>query len=201
MHRIVKFIKTENRIVISRDWGWVERVGCYCFRSIISIWEDKRKRILMVAQQRDLNTLNMVTFISNIMSLDCILFWRLPISPGEVCQCLPWPAWPCNDLCSYLTVSYLLTLFQLYWPLYKTIILCFWLCVCVCVCVCRTLCNIKVCSPPGSSVHEISQTRTLGWVIISSSGGFSRSMDQTQVSCIGKWILYHRATWEAHSLL
>jgi len=40
----------------------------------------------------------------------------------------------CNNLCNYLTISYLLTLFQLYWPCYKTIIVCLWLCVCVCVC-------------------------------------------------------------------
>ena len=74
VHRIAKFIKTENRIGISRAWGWIERVGCYCFRGILSILEDKRKMILMVAQQCDLNVLNMVTFISNIMPLYCILF-------------------------------------------------------------------------------------------------------------------------------
>ena len=95
VHRIVKFIKTENRIVISRDWQWIERVECYCFRGIISIWEDKRRMILLVAQQCDLNMLKMVTFISNIMSLYCILFWRLPILLSEIYQCLPWPAGAC----------------------------------------------------------------------------------------------------------
>ena len=52
-------------------------------------------------------------------------------------------------------------------------------------------------SPPGSSVHEIFQTRTLEWVAISSSRGSSPPRDQTPVSCIGRQILYHRATREA----
>ena len=56
------------------------------------------------------------------------------------------------------------------------------------------------CSPPGSSVHGILQARILKWVVISSSRGSSRPRDQTHVSCvscIGRWILYHWATWEA----
>ena len=36
-----------------------------------------------------------------------------------------------------------------------------------------TLCNPMVCSPPGSSVHGISQARTLEWVAISSSRGLA----------------------------
>ena len=32
-----------------------------------------------------------------------------------------------------------------------------------------TLCNPMDCSPPGSSVHEISQARILEWVVISFS--------------------------------
>ena len=34
---------------------------------------------------------------------------------------------------------------------------------------CPTLCNLMDCSPPGSSVHGISQARILEWVAISSS--------------------------------
>ena len=52
-------------------------------------------------------------------------------------------------------------------------------------------------SPPGSSVHGISQERTLAWVAISSSRDSSRPKDRTLVtcvSCIGKWVLYHWAT-------
>ena len=47
---------------------------------------------------------------------------------------------------------------------------------------CMTLCNPMDCSPPGSSVHEILQTRILEWVAISLSRGSSRPRDQTQVS-------------------
>ena len=35
---------------------------------------------------------------------------------------------------------------------------------------CLTLCNPMDCSPPGSSVHGISQARILEWVAISFSG-------------------------------
>ena len=37
---------------------------------------------------------------------------------------------------------------------------------------CPTLCDPTDCSPPGSSVHGISQARILEWVAISSSRGF-----------------------------
>ena len=40
------------------------------------------------------------------------------------------------------------------------------------------------CSPPGSSVHVISQVRSLKWVAISSSRGSFQLRDQTWVSCI-----------------
>ena len=47
---------------------------------------------------------------------------------------------------------------------------------------CLALCNPKDCSPPGSSVHEILQTRILLWVAISFSRGSSQPRDQTRVS-------------------
>ena len=47
-----------------------------------------------------------------------------------------------------------------------------------------TLSNPMNCSPPGSSVHEILQTRILEWIAISSSRGSSQTMDQTWVSWI-----------------
>ena len=75
------------------------------------------------------------------------------------------------------------------------------LCVCVCVCVCAkslqsclTLCNPMECSPPGSSVHGISQAGILKWVAIPSFRGSSPCRDQTLVSCVScihRWILYH----------
>ena len=62
---------------------------------------------------------------------------------------------------------------------------------------CLTLCDPMDCSPPGFSVHGILQARILEGVAISSSRGSSPSRDRTHVSCIGRWILHHWATWEA----
>ena len=65
---------------------------------------------------------------------------------------------------------------------------------------CLTLCDPMHCSPPGSSVHGISQARILEWLAISSSKGSSQSRDQTRVSyssCFGRQILNHWANWEA----
>ena len=50
---------------------------------------------------------------------------------------------------------------------------------------------------PGSFVHGIFQARILEWVVISSSRGSPGPRDLTLNSCIGRWILYHWATWEA----
>ena len=55
------------------------------------------------------------------------------------------------------------------------------------------------CSLSGSSVHGILQARILERVAISSSKGSTQSRDQIRVfciSCIGRCILYHWATWE-----
>ena len=56
------------------------------------------------------------------------------------------------------------------------------------------------CSPPGSSVHGSLQARILEWVAILFSRASSQPRDQTRVSlvsCIGRRVLYHCATWEA----
>ena len=53
------------------------------------------------------------------------------------------------------------------------------------------------CSLPGSSIYGILQARVLEWVAMPFSRGSSQPRDQTHVSCIGRWILYHRATREA----
>ena len=60
-----------------------------------------------------------------------------------------------------------------------------------------TLCDPMDCSPPVSSVHGIFQARLLERVALSFSRGFSQPRNLTQVSCIGRQILYHWATWEA----
>ena len=63
---------------------------------------------------------------------------------------------------------------------------------------CPPLCNPMDCSPPGSSVYGISQTRILEWVAIPISRSSSWPRDGTCISFIGRWILYHGATQEAH---
>ena len=76
----------------------------------------------------------------------------------------------------------------------------------VCAQSCQTLCDsvdFVIPSLPGSSVHRIFQSRILEWVVISSPRGCSRLRNQTHVSfpsCIGRWILYHCATWEAQRM-
>ena len=59
------------------------------------------------------------------------------------------------------------------------------------------ICGPMDCSPPGSSVHGISQARILQWVAILFSRGSSQPRNQTWVFCIGRWILYHQVIWEA----
>ena len=82
-----------------------------------------------------------------------------------------------------------------------------------CMLSCVQLCDPMDCSQPGSSVHGISQARILKWVAISYSKGSSQPRDRTHVSyvsyvsciscdsCIGRQILYHCPTWEAHGFL
>ena len=56
-------------------------------------------------------------------------------------------------------------------------------------------------SPPGSSVQGILQTKTVEWVAIPFSRGFSQPRDQTHVSyvdCTGKQFFTTSNTWEAH---
>ena len=54
--------------------------------------------------------------------------------------------------------------------------------------------------PPGSSVHGIFWARILEWVAISSSRGSSQPRDRTCISCTGRQILYHRATWKTQAI-
>ena len=68
---------------------------------------------------------------------------------------------------------------------------------------CLTFWDSRNCSRPGSSVHEVFQARILEWLAMPTSRGSSQPRDQTCVSCIsctGRQILYHWATWEATCL-
>ena len=69
-------------------------------------------------------------------------------------------------------------------------------CCCLVAKSCPTLCEHMDCSLPGSSVHGISQARTLEWVAISFSGGAFWLRD-LMCLMLGRWILYHWMTWEA----
>ena len=62
---------------------------------------------------------------------------------------------------------------------------------------CLTLCDPMNCSSPGSSICEMSQERKVEWVAIFSSRASSQRRDQTEVSCIGRWVLYCWASREA----
>ena len=64
---------------------------------------------------------------------------------------------------------------------------------------CLALCNPIDCSPPSSAVHGISQARILEQVAISDRRGSSWPRGGNCVSCIGRQILYHWATWEVHT--
>ena len=71
-------------------------------------------------------------------------------------------------------------------------------CCCLVAQSCPTLYDPMDCSPPGSSVHGISQARILEWVTISFSRESSRPRDQTWVSCIAGRFFTDWATREAH---
>ena len=69
------------------------------------------------------------------------------------------------------------------------------MCVCVCVCVCMHACAFMLgcvqlfvtsmgCGPPGSSVCEIFQARTVEWFAISFSRETSQPRDRTCISCV-----------------
>ena len=77
-----------------------------------------------------------------------------------------------------------------------------WGCVCVCVFaqLHLTLCDAMDCSLPGSPVHAIFQARTLEFVAICYSRASCGPRGQTHISCIsciGRWVIYPCATWEA----
>ena len=62
---------------------------------------------------------------------------------------------------------------------------------------CPTLCEPMDCSLPRFSIHGILQARMLEWVAMPSSRGSSQPRNQTQVSCIGRLVLYQLSCKEA----
>ena len=73
-----------------------------------------------------------------------------------------------------------------------------------CCLVSSDFCDPLNCSQPGFSIHGIILARILEWVAVSSSKGSSQPRDGICVSCdscIGRQILYHRATRETPRLV
>ena len=67
---------------------------------------------------------------------------------------------------------------------------------CACVRPCLALCVPMDCSSPGSSVHGISQARTLEWVVISAKGDLlDPEVKPTSLALVGKF--FTTASWEA----
>ena len=71
------------------------------------------------------------------------------------------------------------------WLLWFSCYVCVWL-----------FCDPVDCSPPGSSIHGVSQARILEWVAIPFSRGSSWPRDWIHVSCTWRWILHYWATGE-----
>ena len=69
-----------------------------------------------------------------------------------------------------------------------------YVCCCLVIKSCLTLCDPMNYSPPGFSIHGISQARTLEWVAVPFFRESYQPRDQTWISCIGRQILYHWAT-------
>ena len=59
---------------------------------------------------------------------------------------------------------------------------------------CLTVCDPMTCSPLGSSVHGILQTRILEWFAMPLSRGSSWPRDWTHVSCLADWLFALWAT-------
>ena len=101
----------------------------------------------------------------------CLLHWQVdpfttaPPTPSFKSECQPHWLQISFDPCT-------LTLFLLIITLYFGVKAFYFPC-----------CQLE-CYPPGSSAHEILQTRILEWVAMPSSRGSSRPRDQTCVPCL-----------------
>ena len=68
---------------------------------------------------------------------------------------------------------------------------------------CPTLCSLMDCSPPGSSVHDVFQARTLEWATIPFSRGSSQRRDRacfSCTSCIAGRFLTNEPPGKSHSM-
>ena len=135
-----------------------------------------------------------------------LTFWMqgppsLPSSPLSV---YPGPSLPLQKFSVidvFITCSWFCIMGKLSSSIFFFFSLCEWHQVTVCcgglvTWSCPTVCNPWT-SPPGSSVHGISQARILEWVAISFSRISSQLRDQTGVSCVAGGLFTNWATREA----
>ena len=61
---------------------------------------------------------------------------------------------------------------------------------------CPTICDLMVCDPPGSSVHEILQAKIQEWIAIFPSRGLSKIEPESQSPALAGGFFTTRATWE-----
>ena len=126
---------------------------------------------------------------SRVWGCSDLVFWICSVEASLRCwvgrslRCSWILAWKIRKL---LKLMQRLTSKRGWWVWWLLLLLCWvvWLLSCV------TLFNPMDCSPPGSSVLRICQTRILESVAISFSRGSSWLRDQTWVSCTGRQILY-----------
>ena len=117
---------------------------------------------------------------------------------------LAWPPFLCTLSKTYPLASKKRSASDTGWAQNPSTSVYLFMCACSVAQSCLTACDPLDCSLPGSSVHGIFQARILEWVAMPSSRGPSHPRAQTCiscVSCIGKQILYHWATWEAYTYL
>ena len=131
--------------------------------------------------------------------MDCVVKGYKTIRNWELIKFSEWILWLFVPKCVYMWIW-----FQTYffYNLVKTIQVEFLAYVCVFSCV--WLCDPMDCRLPGSSVPRISQARIMEWVAIPFPRGSFRTKDWnliSRISCIGRQILYHWATWEAYNYL
>ena len=129
---------------------------------------------------RELGMTEQLTLSTQFSQLICSISFRLQQSELILFPCWPLQSIKQSSLC-YIVVSYQVSVLY----------------ICLVAQLRPTLCDPMDCSPPCSYVRAILQARILQWVVISFSRESSRPRDQICISCIGRWILYHCATWEA----
>ena len=111
--------------------------------------------------------------MSGALSISPLVFIAIPWGRPSLLLFHSWENWGSEEVFDFFSFSHSLIKYCV------CVCVCMCVCVCACVCVysviqsCPILCDPMDCSPPGSSIHGISQARILEWVAISFSRGSS----------------------------